>query len=137
MRLILLICFSLTAMADDWSAIIRRIPIATVIEVRMLTGPEQLAEVVSVGKADIVLRIKAVSATYARKEIKRIRIDTRPTRGRNTAVGAAIGITIGALLGTKAGEGGPQYLGLAGGLIGTAIGSILPTGGWKTVYTAP
>lgn len=84
---------------------------------------------------------------FTRPEVVRVSVKKQSHRGRNTLIGLGAGATIGAAVGAAshkdcagfcifyttrgqdAGIGAVVF-----GVIGTAVGALIPTGGWREVY---
>ena len=88
--------------------------------------------------------------TLPRQDVARVSVKAKGHRGRNALIGLAAGAGAGAIAGAATGDGpctgfciGPRIskgeaagLGVAVfGAIGTLIGAVLPTGGWRAIYS--
>ena len=85
-------------------------------------------------------------AVLARAEVRRVELERRGRRGRNTltglAVGAGIGLAAGAVLDAKAGDDGfavsaKAVLACAGATVGAIIGVVRPATARQEIYRAP
>ena len=86
------------------------------------------------------------SAVLARAEVRRVELERRGRRGRNTltglAIGAGIGLAAGAMLDAKAGDDGfavsaKAVLACAGATVGAIIGIVRPATARQEIYRAP
>jgi hypothetical protein len=82
---------------------------------------------------------------FTRQEVMRVSVKEKGHRGRNTLIGLGAGAAIGVVVGVAshkdctcffyttrgqdAGIGAVVF-----GVIGTAVGALIPTGGWREVY---
>jgi hypothetical protein len=84
-----------------------------------------------------------LEVSVARSEAKRVYVQSQSRRVRNTIIGAAVGVAVGAViygtLGTLFRNEGDEQTGYMLALpiaAGTAVGAALPTGSMKKVYDA-
>jgi hypothetical protein len=80
----------------------------------------------------------------SRTEIKRVQTKRRGHRGRNALIGLGIGAAGGLAIGAAADRNDPSWSPFAkavftplGALIGTAVGVLIPSGGWHEIYRSP
>jgi hypothetical protein len=84
--------------------------------------------------------------TLLRPDIKRIELKRNGRRGRNALIGLLIGAGGGLAAGAAADHSSPDSwfpnIGKAiltplGAIVGTIVGMVIPTGGWREIYRAP
>jgi hypothetical protein len=84
---------------------------------------------------------------FTRQEVMRVSVKKNGHRGRNTLIGLGAGAAIGAVVGVAShkdctgfcilytSRGQDAAIGaIVLGVIGTAVGALIPTGGWREVY---
>ena len=84
---------------------------------------------------------------FTRQEVMRVSVKKKGYRGRNTLIGLGAGAAIGVVVGVASHQDCTGFCLLyttrgqdAGigaiifGVIGTAVGALIPTGGWREVY---
>ncbi len=87
---------------------------------------------------DLVLRLAAGDQKFARQDVLRVSSKSPSHRGRNAAIGAAVGtVALGAGVAITYGTGWGMLAGIIpGGGAGAIFGAVLPTGRWHEVYHA-
>jgi len=91
----------------------------------------------------IVVRLVTGEQTFTRESVQRVSTKGKSHRLRNAALGAAIGVGLGAVLAASTSRNdseaqaigwvvAPPFMGAAG----AGIGAFLPSGGWHDVYRA-
>ena len=94
----------------------------------------------------IVLNAATSQEMLGRKEVKRVQLKKAGHRGRNTLIGLAVGAGGGLAAGIAADakaddswfpSAGKAVLTPLGAILGTIIGVVWPTGGWRDIYRAP
>jgi len=102
----------------------------------------------SVSDEGLVIRTGGGEQTVARQNILRVSSQGKSHRGRNALIGLAVGAGAGVVIGVASPEVGqgkcaqgscinaeaPTLTGFVGAAAGTALGAVLPTGGWHDVY---
>lgn len=135
-----------TLLADaDWGAV-KALTAGTRIRITMATSTAS-GQLDSVTDDALTFAAGKSHQTIHREQISLVSVRTPGHRRRNTLIGLAAGAGVGLGVGV-ASRSSPNQLhfvsnsaviGLAvaaGALIGTAIGAIIPTGGWREVYKA-
>jgi hypothetical protein len=133
--------------AGDWNTVKA---LTTGTEVRITTGSRTVS-----GKVDritddtLVMTSGKGSEIFNQQDVTRVSVGKQGHRGRNTLIGLGIGTGAGIGIGLGVGHandcstgwfcglntGIAGALGGAIGLVGgTAIGALIPTGGWREVY---
>jgi hypothetical protein len=136
----------------DWAAL-ATIPTLTVgaeIEVKTTDSKRYHGDFKSVDPEVLVMTTPSGEERLPNASVSRVSIKKIGHRGRNTliglGIGAAVGVIWGAIGDSNAGCKGfcislspwGKIIGATGGgLTGTIVGAVLPTGGWRTVYQAP
>jgi len=85
--------------------------------------------------------------SFARQDVTRVSVKKQGHRGRNALIGLGAGAAIGATIGAAAYKGCTGFCifqttrgqnagfgALGFGFIGTIVGALIPTGGWREVY---
>ncbi len=117
------------------------------IEVRVTAARNVRGTLQSVADDSLVVNSGKGLETIARREVSRVSVRQRGRRKGNVLIGTAVGAGVGLLIGATVGQAlcifcssaGPR-VGLialgAGGFagIGALIGAVIPTGGWRDVY---
>lgn len=100
-------------------------------------------EFVSATTDRITLRLAGRGdSAFARTEVRRVSVQTRSHRLRNTLIGAGVGAAVGVALYTTLGQWFRSEGAESGGFlvapiaIGAAVGAVLPTGRMERVYDA-
>jgi len=102
----------------------------------------------SVSDEGLVIRTGGGEQTLERQNILRVSSQGKSHRGRNALIGLAVGAGAGVVIGVASPELGqgkcaqgscinaeaPTLTGFVGAAAGTALGAVLPTGGWHDVY---
>ena len=97
----------------------------------------------SVSDEAIVVRLVTGEQTFTRESVLRVSTKGKSHRLRNAALGAAIGVGLGAIMAASTSRNDseaqaigwvvvPPFMGAAG----AGVGAFLPTGGWHDVYRA-
>lgn len=96
----------------------------------------------------ITLHLATGDQTVSRESVRQVLMKREGHRGRNALIGTTVGAIVGLVIGVAADRSDShsffnpwpnagKIAGTGGGaLIGVGIGSLLPTGGWKTIYGA-
>jgi len=132
----------------DWSAL-SQTPAATRIRIKTSDNKTYTGQFKSAQDDMLIMTASKGEQTFPRAMVLRFAVRKPSHRGRNTligfAIGAAGGLTLGAIADARCTgnciEGNHAYgkeigTGL-GAVIGTIIGVALPTGGWREVYRVP
>ncbi len=132
----------------DWASL-RQTTGATRIKVKISDNKTYTGQFKSAEADTLVMTASKGEQSFPRAMVLRVSVRKPSHRGRNTliglAIGAAGGLTLGAIADARCTgnciEGNHAYgkeigTGL-GAVIGTIIGVALPTGGWREVYRAP
>jgi len=140
--LLLLSSLALPAQPADW-AVVKLLAPGT--QVRVEAGHRRSGPILSVTDEAIVLRSGGQEQTFTRAQVTRVDVKKRGHRKRNALIGAAAGAGAGAGLAAAAASCGGDCIGsqaveigapIGLGLIGAAIGAVIPTGGWRELYRA-
>ncbi len=131
----------LRAQTADWNDLKS---IAPAGEVRVATsGCEFRGSLQNVTEDSIVLNSGSGQQTLRRQEVMRVSVRKKSHRKRNMLIGLAGGAGVGAGVGLASGCSGLCIVSksqitavttMAGALIGTAVGAVIPTGGWGEIY---
>ena len=119
--------------------------LATGQEVRVVLNDAKSyeAKFQSVTDDAIVVRLVTGEQTFTRESVLRVSTKGKSHRLRNAALGAAIGVGLGAIwaASTSRNDSEAQAIGWVvipplTGAAGAGVGAFLPTGGWHDVYRA-
>ena len=117
----------------DWS-VVRALPPETKVEIH-LSDSRPRGKIVSVTDEQVTLATKKGEQTYARTDVKRVKIPSRTKRLLWGSIGVAAGATTGALICAHCSNEGDTTLMLQLMAIGAAAGALaflIP--GYKTIY---
>ena len=131
--------------AQNWNNV-KALAIGT--NVRVLAGSRTVGGQVQ-GVTDDSLAVDSGKGQemFAQQQVIRVSVKEKGHRGRNTLIGLGIGAGLGAAAGLEERTEGSRPLPLGRskalnaaigavplGLIGTLVGAVIPTGGWREVY---
>ncbi len=139
------------ATTREWSSLANAPTIAAGAEIEArTTGNQRIRGHFKAADNDVlVIDTTSGEQRLARGAVSRVSVKTRGHRLRNTligfGIGAASGLTVGAIADARCAKNcflsdtpfGKEVLTPLGALIGTVIGAVVPTGGWREVYRAP
>ena len=131
--------------AQDWSAVKA---LAAGTSVRVSSGSHTInGQVQSVTDESLSIDSGKKQQTLDRQEVLRVSVKKTAHRGRNTLIGLGAGVAIRATVGAASHKdctgfcifyttrGQDAGIGaLVFGVVGTAAGALIPTGGWREVY---
>ena len=117
------------------------------IRVTLADGKTLRGSMQRVTPESLAINATTSQETLSRQDIERVALKRPGHRGRNTLIGLAIGTGAGLAVGAgvdsqrRPGDWLPSFgkvvLSPVGAIIGTVVGAVLPTGGWREVYRAP
>jgi hypothetical protein len=129
----------------DWSNV-KQLRAGERIKVVLNDGKSSSGVLENASDDGIVVSLSSSETTFVRADVRRILVKGQSRRRRNALIGAAIGAAAGLGLGAAldqqcahsfcASEGNTgKAIGTPGaGVLGAAIGALLPTGRWHEVY---
>lgn len=136
-----------TPSAGDWSKLLILTP-GDEIRIVVDSGELQYGNFGGATDAGITLHVATGVQTVSRESVRQVLMKREGHRGRNALIGTTVGAIVGLVIGVASDRSnsrsfinplpnGGKIAGTgAGALIGVGIGSLLPTGGWKTIYDA-
>jgi hypothetical protein len=137
--------------SHDWASLANTpsLTVGAEIEVRTTDSKRYEGDFKSADADVLVMTTPSGEERMPHASVARVSIKKIEHRGRNTLIGLGIGATAGLIFGlivdSNAGCKGfclsispwGKVVGTTGGgLIGTIVGAVLPTGGWRAVYQA-
>jgi hypothetical protein len=130
--------------ASSWNTVKA---LAAGTEVRILTGSRTVSgRIDRISDDTLVLTSAGGQEVFKPQEVARVSLRGESHRRRNVLIGAGIGagggVGLGAAVagscsGTICGGHGPALVAGVGGaaaVVGTLIGAVIPTGGWREIY---
>ncbi len=141
----LLLVFSLSAQTQPWSNV-EAASAGTEIRVLRSGAAPVRGTLKSINADSLVVNNAAGDTTLSRQSITRVSVKKEGRRRRNAAIGAGVGaaggLIIGAAADSKCSKQGCFFgnnfskivLTPFGALVGTLVGVLLPTGGWRDIY---
>jgi hypothetical protein len=135
------------AQKSDWS-VVRHLPQDQQIRI-VLNDEKSYSGVLRSATADAIsVHTPAVDRTFSMPNIRSISTKGRGHRGRNVLIGAAIGAGIGLGFGAAVDRCPANAIVCTGNkgkaigtplfaLLGAAVGAILPSARWQTIYRSP
>jgi hypothetical protein len=118
------------------------------IRVVLKDGTAYRGKLEIVSDAEILVRTEMGNQTFTRQSVQQVSSKRVSHRKRNAFIGLAVGAAAGVIVGVASPElgtgtcssgscvdAGPvAALGFVGGAVGTGIGALFPTGGWREIY---
>ena len=130
--------------AQNWNNI-KALPAGT--SVRISVGARTVrGQVQGVTDDSLVVGSGKGQERFTRQEVMRASVKKQGHRGRHTLIGLGAGAAIGGVIGAAGHSDctGPLFCDSRGadaglgafvfGIVGTAVGALIPTGGWREVY---
>jgi len=144
-----LLVFALAAaprlQAQNWNDL-KSLAIGTRVRISVASHTVQ-GQVQSVGDASLAIDSGKGVEMFTRQEVTRVSVKKESHRGRNALIGLGAGAAIGAVVGAVShkdctgfcifytSRGQDTGIGaVVVGVIGTGVGALIPTGGWREVY---
>lgn len=128
---------------SDWGNL-RQVQSGQQVETVLKDAKSYRGTLQSVNDDGITIRVASDEQTFQQANVLRVSMKGKGHRLRNTVIGAGIGAGTGTALGAafcgphaycKASQG-ISFGAPVVGLIGAAVGVLMPTGGWHEVYRA-
>jgi hypothetical protein len=125
----------------DW-ANLKRLAQGQEIQVVLNDAKSYVGKFQSVTDDAIVIRLTTGDQIFTRQSVLRVSSKRQGHRGRNAALGGAIGAGAGLAIGAAVDQSSNGFTGNRGkaiatpgiAILGAAIGAALPTGSWQEVY---
>jgi hypothetical protein len=135
-----------TSPLQDWGNIKRLAP-GEKIRISMSDGKSYQGDLRSASDDSIILATASGEQSVLRSGVAKLAIKHPGHRARNTLIGLGIGAGAGLGIGAATDHGcngncflgnnlGKEILTPFGAIVGTVVGVLWPTGGWKDVYRA-
>lgn len=136
--------------AANWENLRNVAPSSSVRVVLKNVGTHQ-GKLRGVSDESLTISTAAGKKTFARNEVLRVSTKGKSHRVRNLLIGMGVGAVTGVIVGVADPElgqgtcaqgscvdaGTAALVGFGGAVAGTAVGAIIPTGGWHEVFRAP
>jgi hypothetical protein len=135
-----------TSPLQDWGNV-KRLGPGEKIKVSMSDGKSYQGDLRSASDDSIVMATASGEQSLPRAGVAKLATKHPGHRARNTLIGLGIGAGTGLAIGAATDHGcngncffgnnvGKEILTPFGALVGTVVGALWPTGGWKDVYRA-
>ncbi len=132
----------------DWSSV-TGLPLGSELRVSLSGGRTLRGSLEAATPDSLTIKVSKGQEVHQRQDVRRVQLKRPGRRLRNTLVGLGVGAGAGLAVGagldrSRSGDmynivpnAGVIVLTPLGAIVGTVVGVVLPTGGWRSTYRAP